>query len=268
MLELQIVSDLHLESPKAYDIFDITPKAPYLALLGDIGYVKHRREYLDFLKRHLSNFQVVFLVMGNHESWHSTWDDTRETMHQIESEIQEEEKTNGKIGKLVVLDQTSYELEGTSGEVVTILGCTLFSKVPAESMKAVSFGINDFYNTSDWAVEEHDAAFERELNWLNEKVTSLEGSRRKVVILTHYSPTLDERASDPKHRNSSIRSGFASDLNDQPCWQSDIVKVWAFGHTHFNCDFVDEKTGKRVVTNQRGYSFSQSEGWEDKVIVI
>jgi len=28
--------------------------------------------------------------------------------------------------------------------------------------------------------------------------------------------------------------------------------MWAFGHTHFNCDFLDE-VGKRVVTNQKGY---------------
>ncbi|KAK3372637.1 hypothetical protein B0H63DRAFT_527469 [Podospora didyma] len=47
-----ILSDLHLESPKAYDIFDIEPKAPYLALLGDIGNVEaHKADFLDFLTR-------------------------------------------------------------------------------------------------------------------------------------------------------------------------------------------------------------------------
>lgn len=40
MASFQILSDLHLEAPKAYDLFDIVPKAPYLALLGDIGNVK------------------------------------------------------------------------------------------------------------------------------------------------------------------------------------------------------------------------------------
>lgn len=39
------------------------------------------------------------------------------------------------------------------------------------------------------------------------------------------------------------------------------VKVWAFGHTHWNCDFVEEG-GKRVLTNQRGYYFSQAVGFE------
>ncbi|KAI2467811.1 Ser/Thr protein phosphatase superfamily [Annulohypoxylon bovei var. microspora] len=219
--------------------------------------------------RQLSSFRVVFLVMGNHEPWHSTWDDTKQTIHQIEIEIQQEREKKGGIGEFVVLDRTCYELRGVSGENITILGCTLFSKVPAESMEMVSFGVNDFYHTADWTVENHNAEFERDLGWLNEKVTSLKDSGQKVVILTHHSPTLDERATDPKHLKSPIQSGFATDLGSEPCWLSDIVKVWAFGHTHFNCDFEDEKTGKRVIANQRGYYFSQSTGFVDnKVIVI
>ena len=35
------------------------------------------------------------------------------------------------------------------------------------------------------------------------------------------------------------------------------MRVWAFGHTHFNCDLVETGTGagkKRVLANQRGYA--------------
>lgn len=31
--------------------------------------------------------------------------------------------------------------------------------------------------------------------------------------------------------------------------------MWAFGYTHFSCDFVDEM-GKRVVANQKGYALA------------
>jgi hypothetical protein len=48
-MAIQIVSDLHLEAPKAYDVFDIVPQAPYLALLGDIGLSSHGDEFLGFL---------------------------------------------------------------------------------------------------------------------------------------------------------------------------------------------------------------------------
>jgi len=43
-MAVQIVSDLHLETPKAYDIFEIEPKAPVLALLGDIGNIVLHKE--------------------------------------------------------------------------------------------------------------------------------------------------------------------------------------------------------------------------------
>lgn len=52
LMAVQIVSDLHLELPKAYDVFEIAPKAPYLALLGDIGNVaSHEDEFIGFLTR-------------------------------------------------------------------------------------------------------------------------------------------------------------------------------------------------------------------------
>ncbi|RYP91189.1 hypothetical protein DL770_002666 [Monosporascus sp. CRB-9-2] len=37
MAAIQILSDLHLEAPRAYDVFEITPRTPYLALLGGIA---------------------------------------------------------------------------------------------------------------------------------------------------------------------------------------------------------------------------------------
>jgi len=50
-MAVQILSDLHLEAPKAYDIFDIAPKAPDLTLLGDTGTINHNDDYLSFLIR-------------------------------------------------------------------------------------------------------------------------------------------------------------------------------------------------------------------------
>ncbi|KAI1290532.1 Ser/Thr protein phosphatase superfamily [Xylaria venustula] len=267
MVNLQVISDIHLESPKGYDIFEITPKAPHLALLGDIGCVFHEQEYFDFLRRHLMKFRTVFLVLGNHEPWHSTWDSTKEAIRGFEHQISQERQSSAGLGEFVLLDRTVYHLEEGTGESIAIVGCTLFSHVPAQSMKAVSFGVNDFYQIDNWTVEEHDAMFEGDLHWLNEQVSSLRGT--KIVVLTHYSPTLDERTTDPRHRNSAISSGFATDLSSSPVWLSEDVAVWAFGHTHFNCDYLDERTGKRVVTNQRGYYFGQSlEFDEGKVIEL
>jgi hypothetical protein len=83
------------------------------------------------------------------------------------------------------------------------------------------------------------------------------------VIFTHYSPTLDERAVDKKHAGSPVTSGFATDLSGEDCWKSRSVTMWAFGHTHYSCDFTDE-LGKRVVANQRWYSHDVEEAFDMK----
>lgn len=55
-------------------------------------------------------------------------------------------------------------------------------------------------------------------------------------------------------------------MSEQPCFKSAHVKVWAFGHTHFNCDFVVDRADAggplRLVTNQRAYYFAQAEGFD------
>ncbi len=84
-MAIQIISDLHLESPKAYDIFEIVPRAQYLALLGDIGnIVAHKDDCLAFLTRQLRQFKAVLFVPGNHEAYYSNWGDTLEVLRLFE----------------------------------------------------------------------------------------------------------------------------------------------------------------------------------------
>ncbi|KAK3209949.1 hypothetical protein GRF29_44g1146083 [Pseudopithomyces chartarum] len=125
------------------------------------------------------------------------------------------------------------------------------------------FGLNDFYHIENWTVEEHVQKHQSKLRWLNTEVQKLiETSDRKIIIVSHYSPTNDARAIDPRHQSSNISSGFMTDLSQETCLSSERVAVWAFGHTHFNCDFDYEASQTRIVTNQRGYYFSQSSGFD------
>ncbi|BDD58456.1 hypothetical protein MPDQ_003410 [Monascus purpureus] len=263
-IRLQILSDLHLESPVAYDIFNINPKAPFLALLGDIGYVMDEG-FFHFLRKQLAIFHVVFLVLGNHEAYHSSWTETKSKVKRFKHDIDESSRRGEALGKLVLLDQTRYDISPT----LTILGCTLFSCVTQEQMEGVSFGLNDFYRIRDWSIEAHQEAHLADLSWLNREIDLISRFEpdRKVIILTHYCPSMQEEVVDPKHRNSKLSSGFMTDLSDEQCWQRDIVTLWAFGHTHFNCDFRDLTTGKRIISNQRGYYFSQSTGFNAEKIV-
>lgn len=102
-----------------------------------------------------------------------------------------------------------------------------------------------------------------EFRWLNSEVQKLmEGSDRKIIIMSHYSPTDDAYTIDPKHKSSNMSSGFMNDLSQEICFSSERVAVWAFVHTHFNCDFEHETHQTRLVTNQRGYSIAQSNGFD------
>lgn len=259
-IEIQLLSDLHLETPSAYDVYQISPSAPYLALLGDIGYVKDSG-FVKFLEKQLSQFRAVFLALGNHEPYQSSWAYARSTLRDLEKRSRE----NPSSGDLIFLDQTRYDLSNT----VTVLGCTLFSQITGEQWDHVSFGLNDFYQIENWTVEAHNAAHEADCAWLDAQVTSISDTEphRTMIVMTHHCPTVDSRAADPRHAKSLISSGFCSDLSGHHFWRNNHVKVWAFGHTHFNCDTRDEQTGMRLVTNQRGYYFAQAHGFREDMII-
>ncbi|KAI2009844.1 hypothetical protein LOZ39_004281, partial [Ophidiomyces ophidiicola] len=72
MVQVQILSDLHLEIPSAYEDYEIPIKAPYLALLGDIGNVCDNGLFA-FIREQLYNFKIIFFLLGNHESYGLTW---------------------------------------------------------------------------------------------------------------------------------------------------------------------------------------------------
>lgn len=257
---IQILSDLHLENPAAYDRFEIIPSAPYLALLGDIGQANDERLF-GFFRAQLPKFRTVFALLGNHEPYDSSWESTKTRFKDFQQTMDEEHGS----GKFVFLDQTRIDLSAE----VTILGCTLYSHVVPDEFDHVSFGLNDFHYIKDWTVDQHNTAHASDLSWLNQQVQEITAKdpQRKIVVLTHHSPTLDKRTRDQAHMNSKISSGFMSDLSNQQCWNSPIVKIWAYGHTHFNCDFLDEVTGKRLVSNQRGYYFSQAKTLDSNKVV-
>ncbi|KAJ5974554.1 hypothetical protein N7481_011764 [Penicillium waksmanii] len=262
----QIISDLHLESPAAYDVFQITPKAPYLCLLGDIGYVKDDG-FFTSLRSQLEVFRLVFLVFGNHEPYlyHRSWIEAKQKLESFKNEI--EVSTGQALGKFVILNQTRYDITSD----ITLLGCTLFSKISEEQIENVNFGLNDYYHIDDWTVDDHQKAHLSDLAWLNLQLDPISTSEpdRKVIVRTHYCHTANEMANDPRHATSRISSGFITDLTSEPCWQSATVRVWAFDHTHFNCDYQDREHWKRVISSQRGYYFAQAKGFDiEKVVEV
>lgn len=261
MTAIQILSDLHLEVIKSYDVFEIIPKAPYLALLGDIGNMTlHKDECLGFLIRQLQQFRAVLFVPGNHEAYHSNWPDTLAVLRTFEEHV----RNDASLGEFVLLDRGVFRVPDSD---LVILGCSLFSHVPLEFEQAVRMGLNDFHYIKDWDVKAHNEAHGRDLAWLNAQVAALEQEPNvKIAIFSHWSPSQDARAIEPRHVGSRISSAFSTDLSGEKCFTSGRVKVWASGHTHFNYDFMVERADSagplRLLTNQYGYCFAQAGGFD------
>ncbi|GKZ33892.1 hypothetical protein AbraIFM66950_003979 [Aspergillus brasiliensis] len=242
----QVLSDLHLEINQQYSSYEIPVCAERLILAGDIGRLTDYDDYRNFLQKQTERFKLVFLVLGNHEFYSETFDTGIERAKQLEQDAAFD-------GRLIVLHQKRYDVPGSN---VSILGCTLWSKVPQESADLVQSKVKDYQRITDWSVDDHNTHHDSDYSWLMNEVHAIQqenktagkpSKRRAIVVVTHHAPSL-QGTSSPEHAHSPWSAAFGTDiLSVVP----DEVKVWVFGHTHYTTDFREK--GVRVVSNQRGY---------------
>ncbi|KAJ5364587.1 uncharacterized protein N7496_010300 [Penicillium cataractarum] len=241
----QILSDLHLEINQQYLSLGIPVRAKHLILAGDIGRLVDYDNYRDFLQKQTDRFELVFLVLGNHAFYNEIFATGLANARQLE----QEPCLNGR---LAILHRTSYDVPESN---VTILGCTLWSKVPVDAKEIVQSKIQDFKKIQDWTIDDHNTSHETDLAWLLSEIQSLQTQsknqkqKRSILIMTHHAPSL-QNTSSPQHANNPWSSAFATDILSKI---SDVssVKAWVFGHTHYSTEFRER--GVRVLANQRGY---------------
>ncbi|KAL4750532.1 hypothetical protein BDW72DRAFT_213292 [Aspergillus terricola var. indicus] len=251
----QVLSDLHLEVNQQYLTFEIPLCSKHLILAGDIGCLLDYDNYLGFLQRQTDRFNLVFLVLGNHEFYHDTFAAGLQKARQLEQEP-------SLRGRLILLHQRRYDIPGSC---VTILGCTLWSKVPDEAREIVRSKIQDFRKIQDWTVDDHNGSHEADLAWLLGEIESIRSDNktmtqeRSILVVTHHAPSL-QKTSSPQHANTPWSSAFGTEILPRfP--KSSGIKTWVYGHTHYATEFINQ--GIRVVANQRGYAFPWSEGPKD-----
>ncbi|OCL11153.1 hypothetical protein AOQ84DRAFT_199234 [Glonium stellatum] len=255
----QVLSDLHLEVDQEYASFDIPVSASHLILAGDIGCLIDYDAYLGFLVRRTRLFERVFLVLGNHEFYGMSIAAGLEQAWRLEREPRLK-------GKLVVLHQRQYDIPNST---ITILGCTLWSKIPDSAKDAVLRKVQDFKQIHGWTIEDHNAAHQSDHMWLKSQVAALREAHqrapranpeRTVVVITHYAPSTREALS-PWQFGSPWSSAFATELLSGWDWTG--VQLWVFGHTHFTTEF--KKYGVKAVSNQRA-SEQESYGKDKKTV--
>ncbi|TRX93670.1 hypothetical protein FHL15_005346 [Xylaria flabelliformis] len=251
--QFQVLSDLHLETPilqPLYETFRLCVEGSHVFMLGDIGLVLDDALF-GFLRDILTKTRGsrFFYILGNHEPYKTTLADAVERLRAFEKEARYQYG-----GRFVFLNRDRFDVDANT----TILGCTLWSNVLPQQAAEVNARLTDFHETQgirNWTLESHMREHRKDRDWLNSQVRTLEETepQRQIIIATHHSPTLDPRAVKPAHQGSSVSSAFATDMSKDLCWTSTAVRLWVFGHTHYNCGFRDEATGKLVVANQRGY---------------
>ncbi|CAG8930113.1 unnamed protein product [Penicillium salamii] len=254
-LSFQILSDLHLEVNQQYASFEIPRSSKYLILAGDIGRLQDYDEYLGFLQKQTSKFEMVFLVLGNHEFYNESFESGLEKAKRLE-----QEPTLNR--RLILLNKRRYDVPNTR---LSILGCTLWSCIPPEASEIVESKISDFKKIDGWTISKHNAPHESDLCWLQHEMHNIHEENknvpktdaRSIAVVTHHAPSL-HRTSSPQNSQNPWSAAFGTDLLSLR-W--DNVKLWIFGHTHYTTEF--KENGIRVVSNQRGYVLPWSKSTDD-----
>ncbi|KAF8912094.1 Ser/Thr protein phosphatase superfamily protein [Gymnopilus junonius] len=248
---LQILSDLHIEIERSSEAslytYDFPAIAPNIALLGDIGWSCDDRLF-DWLRAQLERFERLFFLVGNHEPYGFGDDNTDASIARF-SAFEKTVASDPSLGKFIFLNRTRYDISPT----LTILGCTLWSHLNPDDKDILSWSLTDFKRIRSFTMDAYEELHQQDVTWLRETLASIRESEpeRKVVVFTHHAPTV-EGTGDPKYLGGLTNSAFATELatKESGIWGSPVV-MWAFGHTHWSCDFIKE--GIRVYSNQRGY---------------
>ena len=246
-MKLAIASDLHLEFAPIKLIN--TKNADVLILAGDICVVKHIDKHLDFFKECAEQFKHVLYVIGNHEHYNYTFNNTIKDLKEALSTWE----------NIHVLDNETFELDNKS-----FIGSTLWTSMNDEcplTMNAAGFsmpdfriikytdGVNYYKYTPQQSVKEHHKALhyiQQVIRNCNDKDNYLE---RDVIVVTHHSPS--HNSIHPKYKNEELMNGAFHNKLDYMMELADNVKLWIHGHTHDEFNYNIGITN--VVCNPRGY---------------
>lgn len=269
-MKIQLVSDVHIEMYR--DEIDpmtfVEPTGDYLALCGDIGSPgneKQCKRYKKLLETYSQHFKHVFVLTGNHEYYAPGFKkpgESKPTVAEIDTLINNICKA---FDNVTFLQMKSVIIEG-----VKIIGATLWSEVT--NVPAVAGGLNDYrmiYVENEdvqpkkkkqrtLQVPDTCAWHKEHLEYILKEIKSAREENMPCVVFSHHCPVY-EQSSHPKYITSPIYSAFATDLKHMfESKEFDHVKLWGYGHTHYNASRIVGKT--LIEANQKGYFFEKELG--------
>ena len=265
-LRIQIASDLHIEYYESFDNVPpdiIKPRAPVLALLGDIG-LAFSDLLREFLFEQCNRFEQVLFLAGNHEFYNIDG-----LTHSMKEQADWMRQMCSKKTNLHFMEKDSLVIEG-----VVILGTTLWSNIPDCMLKKAEKSLNDYHRTykhrpgespRKLRANETTDMYHLNIGWIRSELAKARENGQKVVVLTHHTPSMGG-TSHPRYDRSDISCCFSSDLRLLLEEESPNLVAWACGHTHYNFDFLVGNV--RVCSNQRGYKFGPSKAYREYGVVL
>lgn len=271
-VRFQIASDIHLEMPltlnKMPQIQQSDPKSDILCLLGDICTLERLSTYEQFLNQVTKDFEHVLVLLGNHEYYHYKPKD-----HSLAEEWNN--KLFSKYKNLHFLDRGKFQYKN-----VVFLGATLWCPIKQEKYenlveKTISDFKTIFYKEKDEIKvlnsKEINRWHQRDLDFFNSELKEVREDQQ-VVILTHHPPFFQKQSFHVTQKmDDNLKEALIDCFTNVGMEKLMIknVKIWAFGHTHFNTDHIEKKSeGKtRVISNQLGY-FMKGERTDFKQVLL
>lgn len=243
---IQIISDTHLEfrTPKTLPL--IHKHADNLALLGDIG-KPFMASYSHFLGEQALKFDNVFVIMGNHEYYHSS-----KTADKV---LEQAKRVCSQWNNVHLLERTAYNVT----DQTVVLGCTLWSNM--QSFVAGSIADTSKIKVAKQTplvVDTYRQWHQRDVEWLQETLDQVQEQGKQAIVLTHHGPLLDMSG---QYKGSFLDSAFTTDLSH--LFKPPLL-AWASGHVHSNCDI--EYNGVRSVSNALGYP-NEATGYKENVVI-
>ena len=258
-MRIQFCSDLHLEMNKPVEYTELlTPVAPVLALLGDIGDPEsdELRKFIEWCTR---MWKQVLYIPGNHEFWRLK-PGSKKTISSALTILRSFEKLFPNF--LLMWRGKVYSEDG-----IIVLGTPLWSR-PAEGVIPHEHERAWVDNDRTFDAQTLSTLHQEDLNWLKQELTAARGTM--VVILTHYAPSL--LLINRNWINRPEATLYASDLD---ILIRPPVVAWACGHVHQSIQWLkgwESATGETGVvlltTNPRGYARDDSGFRTDAVLRI
>ena len=241
-LQLQFVSDLHLEFPQnrlflmehplevAGDILLIAGDTAYLDLPETKKDTYSQYEFWDWASKH---YKQVVVCLGNHD-FYGNYD-----LATIPDGYCKQIRPNVK----------AYYNGVVHFEDVDIIVSTLWSYIEPYDAFYVERNVSDFYriryNGHRLTVGDFNCEHDRCLLFVKKAVA--ESRAKTKIVLTHHVPTQLCTASEFK--GNTINGAFTVELGNYIAESG--IDYWIYGHSHRNIEAQIGKT--KILSNQLGY---------------